>query len=211
MQRIKETTCGVERRCGGAPSACPRVRWSVLLSTLLVSALPALGQDLSRRIEASFNRRAALAESAVSVRVSSIENGRLAASFDDPGANGDGRRTLIPASNMKLLTTGAALLTLGPDYQFETTLLLDGDRLILRGGGDPAFGDPALLRRSEPRMSTGELLERLAAAVEEVDHDALEAGDALHEARRGRVDLALGGHGQHGVERLEHLLEVLGV
>jgi D-alanyl-D-alanine carboxypeptidase/D-alanyl-D-alanine-endopeptidase (penicillin-binding protein 4) len=52
---------------------------------------------------------------------------------------------MIPASNMKLLTTAAALCELGDDYQLRTELryrgtvddgVLDGD-LLLRGYGDP--------------------------------------------------------------------------
>jgi D-alanyl-D-alanine carboxypeptidase/D-alanyl-D-alanine-endopeptidase (penicillin-binding protein 4) len=54
-------------------------------------------------------------------------------------------RPMIPASNMKLLTSGAALMTLGPDFQFRTELLLDGDRLVVAGSGDPGFADPELL------------------------------------------------------------------
>ena len=53
---------------------------------------------------------------------------------------------LIPASNMKLLTTGAALDFLGPEYVFQTRLYRDGDRLTLVGDADPALGDPVLLR-----------------------------------------------------------------
>ncbi len=52
---------------------------------------------------------------------------------------------LIPASNMKLLSTGTALALLGPDYVFETTLYRDGERLVLVGSGDPALADPVLL------------------------------------------------------------------
>jgi D-alanyl-D-alanine carboxypeptidase/D-alanyl-D-alanine-endopeptidase (penicillin-binding protein 4) len=52
---------------------------------------------------------------------------------------------LIPASNMKLITTGAALHVLGPDFSYRTQLLRNEDRLIVLGDGDPAFGDPELL------------------------------------------------------------------
>ena len=54
-----------------------------------------------------------------------------------------------PASVMKLLTTGAALVTLGADFRFTTTLeytgriengVLYGD-LYIRGEGDPSLGD----------------------------------------------------------------------
>ena len=54
-----------------------------------------------------------------------------------------------PASVMKLLTTGAALETLGADFRFTTTIeytgkiengTLYGD-LYIRGEGDPSLGD----------------------------------------------------------------------
>lgn len=56
---------------------------------------------------------------------------------------------MIPASNHKLLTSGAALHVLGPSFEFETRLLRDGDRLIVAGDGDPAFGDPELLAQMQ--------------------------------------------------------------
>ncbi len=61
---------------------------------------------------------------------------------------------MIPASNMKLLTTGAALHTLGPDFRFQTKLLLNNDDLIVVADGDPAFGDPILLERMAPAIGT---------------------------------------------------------
>jgi D-alanyl-D-alanine carboxypeptidase/D-alanyl-D-alanine-endopeptidase (penicillin-binding protein 4) len=57
-------------------------------------------------------------------------------------------KMLLPASNMKLISTGAALHTLGPDFSFETTLAYDGaiedgvlkGNLHIIGGGDPTLG-----------------------------------------------------------------------
>src|SRR5690606_3897546 len=46
-------------------------------------------------------------------------------------------RPLNPASNQKLVSAIAAVELLGPDYRFATTVLRAGDRLILRGEGDP--------------------------------------------------------------------------
>jgi serine-type D-Ala-D-Ala carboxypeptidase/endopeptidase (penicillin-binding protein 4) len=49
----------------------------------------------------------------------------------------------IPASNVKLLTTAAALKKLGPDYRRSTTIVQDSaNNLRLIGQGDPSFGDP---------------------------------------------------------------------
>lgn len=48
---------------------------------------------------------------------------------------------LIPASNMKLITTAAALKYLGLDYEYKTTVALCGDTLVIIGSGDPLFGD----------------------------------------------------------------------
>jgi D-alanyl-D-alanine carboxypeptidase/D-alanyl-D-alanine-endopeptidase (penicillin-binding protein 4) len=57
------------------------------------------------------------------------------------------QKSFMPASNMKLFTTSAALTSLTPDFRYTTTLiadgsikggLLDGD-LILKGSGDPTI------------------------------------------------------------------------
>lgn len=44
---------------------------------------------------------------------------------------------LVPASNMKLATTAAALAALGPDWRFHTLVGLVGKDLVVVGGGDP--------------------------------------------------------------------------
>ena len=54
----------------------------------------------------------------------------------------------VPASNVKLLTTAAALDQLTPDYRFRTRIYADGPiedgtlkgNLIVRGSGDPTIG-----------------------------------------------------------------------
>ena len=77
-----------------------------------------------------------------------------------------GTDALTPASNMKVLTTAAALSVLGPDFAFCTRMLLDNDRLTIVGDGDPALGDPALLTTStftdaSGKVHTGMDIERL--------------------------------------------------
>jgi D-alanyl-D-alanine carboxypeptidase/D-alanyl-D-alanine-endopeptidase (penicillin-binding protein 4) len=52
---------------------------------------------------------------------------------------------VTPASTLKVLTSTAALETLGPEHRFSTSVTLDGNRLTLVGGGDPL-----LTRRADP-------------------------------------------------------------
>ena len=51
---------------------------------------------------------------------------------------------MIPASNMKVVTSAAAVHYLGGDYVFQTKIGLLKDDLIVIGGGDPLLGDPKL-------------------------------------------------------------------
>ncbi len=79
-------------------------------------------------------------------------------------------KLFIVASNMKLLTTAAALQYMGAEYQFKTTVYRRGDiskegvlsgDIIIRGGGDPNISG-----RFHGGRSTA-ILERWAAALSE--------------------------------------------
>jgi D-alanyl-D-alanine carboxypeptidase/D-alanyl-D-alanine-endopeptidase (penicillin-binding protein 4) len=52
----------------------------------------------------------------------------------------------IPASNLKLVTTSAALAKFGPDFKFKTVLMKRADDLVLVGDGDPTLGDAEYLK-----------------------------------------------------------------
>ena len=63
------------------------------------------------------------------------------------------RQAFIPASNMKLFSDAAALMVLGPDYRFNNTISINGQRIqnqefygdvILHLSGDPSFGQSEL-------------------------------------------------------------------
>jgi D-alanyl-D-alanine carboxypeptidase/D-alanyl-D-alanine-endopeptidase (penicillin-binding protein 4) len=63
-------------------------------------------------------------------------------------AGSNQEKMLVPASNMKLISTGTALHILGPEHTFETSLAHDGvieegvlkGNLFIIGGGDPTLG-----------------------------------------------------------------------
>jgi D-alanyl-D-alanine carboxypeptidase/D-alanyl-D-alanine-endopeptidase (penicillin-binding protein 4) len=52
--------------------------------------------------------------------------------------------SLMPASNMKLVTSAAALKLLGEDFVYRTSALYQGGNLVIVGSGDPLIGDPRL-------------------------------------------------------------------
>lgn len=51
------------------------------------------------------------------------------------------REPMMPASNMKIVTTAAALKYLGPGYEYRTRVGLCGGTLVVIGSGDPLLGD----------------------------------------------------------------------
>ncbi|MBR0298651.1 MAG: D-alanyl-D-alanine carboxypeptidase/D-alanyl-D-alanine-endopeptidase [Bacteroidales bacterium] len=72
---------------------------------------------------------------------------------------GSGTR-MNPASTLKLVTTGLALCSLGPDYRFETSLAYDGEicdstltgNLYIVGGGDPTLASGDSISLPAPRL-----------------------------------------------------------
>lgn len=73
---------------------------------------------------------------------------------------------LMPASNMKILTSAAALWTLGPDWVYRTELRQVDGSLVLVGSGDPALADPELLNRTEPKLTVEDVLNLMAESVQ---------------------------------------------
>lgn len=53
----------------------------------------------------------------------------------------DARELMIPASNMKIITSAAALNYLGADFVYKTRVGLCGEMLVVIGSGDPLLGD----------------------------------------------------------------------
>ncbi|WP_082232130.1 D-alanyl-D-alanine carboxypeptidase/D-alanyl-D-alanine endopeptidase [Halobacillus massiliensis] len=75
----------------------------------------------------------------------------------------DGDLRLKPASNMKLITGAAALDTLGPEYQFTTEVLAEGE---VKGNGKMLQGDLYLKGKGDPTLMV-EDLEAMAQSLKE--------------------------------------------
>lgn len=147
----------------------PARRARVLISVcgvLGLSVSAAAQRELNGRIQSLLtNSKLGSAKVGVSVR-------DLTTGTDLADLNGDA--PMLPASNMKLLTTGAALSILGPDFTFKTELIVDGpagsERLIIKGSGDPALADPVILERMESKLTVDSLIATLGGAIKKAGY-----------------------------------------
>ena len=82
-------------------------------------------------------------------------------------------RPMVPASNLKVVTTAAALALLGPKFQFETSLwgnmpdengVMEGN-LYLRGTGDPTFMEPFTNNPTEVYSKMAQVLKKRGIKV----------------------------------------------
>lgn len=132
--------------------------WPMLaLFMALVCTAPAAcrAQDLNRAVNDAIDH-AKLSGAKIGVCLIDLETGRELASVRASDY-------FIPASNMKLLSSAAALSLLGPDYEFRTQVQRFGDQIVILGAGDPAFADPALLH--EMGLTVGGFIDQLAESV----------------------------------------------
>jgi D-alanyl-D-alanine carboxypeptidase/D-alanyl-D-alanine-endopeptidase (penicillin-binding protein 4) len=115
-----------------------------LLIVLVLASLSAPGfagspdPSLGKKLDA-LRRRFGL-RSAIGILVKSVETGETLYAHNE-------NNRFIPASGMKLVTMGASLHYLGPNYRFETRFLIDGPisngvvegNLYVHGTGDPSL------------------------------------------------------------------------
>lgn len=109
----------------------------LLICLVLSFEIGALSPGLKRFVEAPN-----FAGGNLAVLVKDIRNGRTVLDYRSG-------KSLLPASNMKLVTTATALELLGPDFRFETPLEYDGaidslgvlhGNIYIVGSGDPTIG-----------------------------------------------------------------------
>jgi serine-type D-Ala-D-Ala carboxypeptidase/endopeptidase (penicillin-binding protein 4) len=94
-------------------------------------------------------------------------------------------RLFAPASNQKVLTSAFALLRLGAEYQFSTSLHLRGRDLVVTGDFDPTLGDPYIA--GEMKTSPYAELDRWATTVRRRVGERIE-GDLLLRCVRPKQD-----------------------
>jgi len=133
------------------------------LALIILSACLALPQAAAAQIKSelqSIVRNAALGKDGIA-GVSVVDLATGATIYENLSDT-----PLAPASNMKLFTSAAAVKVLGPDFTFQTDLLLTTDgKLVLLGSGDPAFADPEVMKNRTPSQMPSDLFSALANVV----------------------------------------------
>lgn len=129
------------------PSVCV-----VLLASLLACNGTNGRARLDSKIQPILHRLDSTTQPVVAARVVELQSGReLYAENDD--------QPMIPASNLKLFVSAAALDFFGPDYAFKTYLAMDGDDLWIIGTGDPGTSDPSIAGKRGPGNTPTTLLD----------------------------------------------------
>ena len=107
---------------------------NIFLFALIFISQLAVGQNIVKNLDIPSLQNASIGFLALTISGDTIAS-------SNPTLN------LVPASNLKLITTGAAIHSLGGDYRFETKIgysgkisngILEGDIYII-GGGDPTL------------------------------------------------------------------------
>lgn len=107
------------------------------------------------RIRSVLNSRANK-KTLYSIHFCDVADGREVFSFNS-------QRPQKPASNMKLITTAAAVDLLGPDFVYETVYgLMDGN-LVIVAAGDPLLGDPKIAQQTGGTIF--DIFDKLAAEL----------------------------------------------
>ncbi len=105
-----------------------------LFILVLILWLAGIAQaDLKNRVE-SIIKRPGQKKTQFAVHIINADSGETVHSLH---AN----KPLIPASNMKVITTAAALKFLGSDFEYVTQVGLCDNTLVIIGSGDPLLGD----------------------------------------------------------------------
>ena len=125
----------------------------ILLSCSVVWA------DLRARIDGILDKTG-IDKSQVSVQVLNADSGKVAYTYN-------GNKAVIPASNMKVVTTAAALKFLGKDFEFVTKVGLSGKKIVVIGSGDSLLGDPVI--DAEKGRRTGWIFEDIVQKLRAQD------------------------------------------
>jgi len=129
------------------------MRWIPLI-VFFLAMMDICAQNFQSKIDV-FVKAPVLKHASVSIHFQDMQNGETLGQHNKD-------LSLLPASSLKIITTGVALDKLGKDFTYQTKLLLDQNTVYILGAGDPTLGSP----QSDYTDNTDDLLRAFAAAVE---------------------------------------------
>ena len=127
---------------------------SILLGVTIAGSAAA---DLAKRIDAIVGQ-VSRSKVRFSIHIVKADSGQTVYSLNSNTA-------LMPASNMKIIVTAAAMKYLGADYEYKTKVGLCGDNLVIIGSGDPLLGDKDT--DDKYNRQVGWIFENIAAALKQ--------------------------------------------
>ncbi|MCU0916078.1 MAG: D-alanyl-D-alanine carboxypeptidase/D-alanyl-D-alanine-endopeptidase [Planctomycetes bacterium] len=125
-----------------------------------------------------------ISDAGLAPRINKIVTGQEANEYSihvvEPGSgtvvfSHNARKPMMPASNMKLVTTAAALRYLGVDFVYTTRVGLQAGALVVIGSGDPLLGDPSTDDRYN--RSSGWIFQEIVQALRK--HNLTEVNDII--------------------------------
>ncbi len=123
----------------------------VLLSIMMAnSPFAVFGADLQGEVQSILHEKL-LHKTTVGIDVIRLGDSE---SRSEPIYRLEDELPLVPASNLKLITTSAALDDFGSDFKFRTMLVRRGNDLAFIGDGDPTLGDAEFLKKAGWKTTT---------------------------------------------------------
>ncbi len=114
---------------------------------------------------------ASLGKGKTAIHIIDLDTGRELGEFNS-------NELMIPASNMKLLSSGAALMVLGENFDFRTSIEIlssnNRNTMIIRGSGDPALGDAAIFEDEHQVLTHEALFDAVYKALKDRGIDSLD-------------------------------------
>ncbi len=108
-----------------------KILWIIVIFILSLGSYTKA--DLAKRVDGIISK-SLKQKVQFSIRIVKADSGKTV-------YNHNANDAIVPASNMKIITSAAALRYLGPGYEYKTKIGILKDTLVVIGSGDPLLGD----------------------------------------------------------------------
>jgi D-alanyl-D-alanine carboxypeptidase/D-alanyl-D-alanine-endopeptidase (penicillin-binding protein 4) len=122
---------------------------------------------------------ASMKNASISIHIQDLNTNNVVAQHDQ-------NKSLIPASSLKLITTGVALERLGLNFKYETKLVSANNNIYILGSGDPTLGAPKSYHTDNTKTLFLKLADATAkAGIRNISGGVIAVSDAFDTAPVG--------------------------